>query len=259
MGDTRCSERMGDTCCSERMGDTCCSEQHSTTLRDNIARVEAPPPAALPNSSLGARRRCLRGRRLDAGWGWGSHAEGALVGLLRAHHQLRELPEVNLAGAVIVELTHTHQVHAVSGGSAWWAETIHHRQCSGRLAANRGTTAGWVSMLLLQRLRNAVQPPGSRRLTLSMMPASVGLSNSRLQCLLRPTLNSATPSRVAQHLAIGRATERSAATRLVRTHRARCLRSRRRRRAGRRGSARTGRPEASARSSTGGRTQTRGD
>ena len=256
---------MGDTRCSERMGDTCCSEQHSTTLRDNIARVEAPPPAALPNSSLGARRRrwvwpTLFARAAVGRWvGVGSHAEGALVGLLRAHHQLRELPEVNLAGAVIVELTHTHQVHAVSGGSAWWAETIHHRQCSGRLAANRGTTAGWVSMLLLQRLRNAVQPPGSRRLTLSMMPASVGLSNSRLQCLLRPTLNSATPSRVAQHLAIGRATERSAATRLVRTHRARCLRSRRRRRAGRRGSARTGRPEASARSSTGGRTQTRGD
>ena len=61
--------------------------------------------------------------------------------------------------------------------------------------------AGWISILLLERLRDAVQPPGSR---------------NRLKVVvdLRAGLVDLPPSRVDQHAAIGMAAERRATTRL---------------------------------------------
>ena len=92
-------------------------------------------------------------------------------------------------------------------------------------APHRLPQAGWFSMLPMEWQRNAMQPPGSMTHLDSpdqlRCPHSLHLlpRNPTGQCTLRSTSPSSAkqgpaPSRVGQHVAVGKATERSATTRL---------------------------------------------
>ena len=74
--------------------------------------------------------------------------------------------------------------------------------------------AGWVSVLLLEWLRNAVQPPGpTDSLSLSRVGQHPAIGTATERSVTTRLKDSLSLSRVGQHPAIGMATERSAATR----------------------------------------------